>query len=164
MATYHIKIDEQFIVERSERIRAQQPRIGGLSLTMIFGVGLFVVGVIGWITNSDVLLGVAIGMLLLVLIRHFTDDALARRAINSDPTFGQIMRVAPTEDGISIASDLGSSNLKWRAITGSTRVPDGFLVFSGVQTYWWPDSALVEGSADDVERLLKRVAAAEMEK
>ncbi|HEY2343942.1 MAG TPA: YcxB family protein [Chthoniobacteraceae bacterium] len=59
-------------------------------------------------------------------------------------------------DGVTIQSDKSASQISWDAYTSAQRLKDGFLLFQGPHLFnWLPFAAIVEGSVEDAESLLR---------
>jgi hypothetical protein len=68
---------------------------------------------------------------------------------------GSTTTVSMDENGIDVVGEAGNTHGKWSGLLPPVVYPNGVMVrFSRLAVIWLPDQALVEGSAEDVRRLL----------
>jgi hypothetical protein len=68
---------------------------------------------------------------------------------------GSTTTVSMDENGVDVVGESGNSHAKWSSILPPVAQPNGVMVkFSRFIVIWLPDRALVEGSPDDVRKLL----------
>ena len=68
---------------------------------------------------------------------------------------GSTSTISMDESGVDVVGEAGNSHAKWSGILPPAVYPDGVMVkFSRFAVIWLPDRALVEGSPDDVRKLL----------
>jgi hypothetical protein len=59
------------------------------------------------------------------------------------------------ENGVDIVNPVGNSHSKWAGLLKAVVSPNGVLIqVSRIAWIWLPDQALVEGSPEDVRKLL----------
>jgi hypothetical protein len=102
-----------------------------------------------------------------VLVFSFIGEWVGRRSLakarNRVRGKGTTTTVSMDDQEIYIENANGNSHLKWTAMLQPAIHPDGVLLkFSQLAMVWLPDQALIEGSPDEVRKLLAdRVKVAE---
>jgi hypothetical protein len=121
---------------------------------------IVIVGIIGWLTVTGVkfdwvFYGYLVGFLILSSFgEYWTHRSLARaRARNRNR--GSTSTVTLSSEGIDVVGALANSQLKWKAPRSITIKAGGVLLMtSNLLGLWLPDTALVEGTPDDVRQLI----------
>ena len=157
MPEYRIRFTEDHLVEMASRYRKQSYArlwLSPIKLLCFLGLAaLFAITAYNFILVPSVVVGV---FLLLLAVGPRIDYWLMRRRFRSSPFYDCEMHISLSTDGLTSTDPKTRLELKWSAFTKAYRFVDGFLLFSGPQiAYWWPDSALSDGTIADVERLLR---------
>jgi hypothetical protein len=93
--------------------------------------------------------------LILTIIGEFHSRWTLAKARNRTRAKGSTTTLRMDENGVDIDGALGNSHLRWAAMLPPVIRPDGVLLkFSRLGGMWLPDTALVEGSANDARPLL----------
>jgi hypothetical protein len=103
----------------------------------------------------------SIGMFGGFLVLSFLGEWWGRRGLakarNRVRFKGSTTTVSMDENGVDVVGEAGNTHDKWSGLLPPIVYPNGVMVrFSRLAGIWLPDSELVEGSADDVRRLLSR--------
>lgn len=157
MPQYRICLTEDYLVECAQRYRTQSPnRIWVLPLKAIGFLGLAGLTVVGISAKSFSMAAIPGFFLLLLLAGPRFDYWLMKRRFRRSPFRDDVLLVDLSEAGYKSEANSGKAEIPWRTFTKGRRFDDGFLLFIGQsQFHWWPDSALIEGSASDVDKLLR---------
>ena len=68
---------------------------------------------------------------------------------------GSTITVSMDENGLDTVGPVGNSHVQWVGILGKATKPNGVLIrFSRLAWIWLPDAELIEGTAEDVRKLL----------
>lgn len=79
-----------------------------------------------------------------------------KRRLRKSPFYLSDVEIAISQEGCLSTDSKSRVELKWSVFTGAVRFADGFLLLIGPQQfYWWPNAALIQGSASDVNDLLR---------
>jgi YcxB-like protein len=119
-----------------------------------------IVGIVGWLAETGVkfdwsFYAFIAGFLLLTFFGEYWGRRSLARARARNRSRGSTTMVTMSDEGIEIVGALGSSRLKWKAPRSISVKPDGVLLMhSNLSGLWLPDSALAEGTRDDVRQLV----------
>jgi hypothetical protein len=120
------------------------PRIVLIGMMIYFGVVNF-----DWNLEAVFCIGLAVSFLGDWLGRYRL--ARMRKRLRSDKP----ITVSMDENGVDVVAENSNSHSNWAGILPSLVYPHGVLLkFSRLSGIWLPDSALTEGSPDDVRKLL----------
>jgi hypothetical protein len=104
-------------------------------------------------------LGFPAALFGVMLVLSFAGEWVGRRGLararNRIRGKGTAVSVSMDQQEIAIENENGNSHLKWSAMLQPAIYADGVLIkLSPVAMVWLPDQALIEGSPDDVRKLL----------
>jgi hypothetical protein len=157
MISYSVAIDEKFLEQYQERIRAQSvTRFGRYGLKFFCLLGLAALLAIVLYAKVWVIAPVPILFAALLLAGPKFDYWIAKRRLRKSPFYGQTARATLDGDGYTEVNALSNHTLSWAAFTRVIRMQDGFLLGLGPrQWHWLPDSALVNGTVAEVALFLQ---------
>jgi hypothetical protein len=94
--------------------------------------------------------------LVLSFLGEWVGQRSLARARKNTRFKGSTTTVSMDENGVDVVGEAGNSHGNWSGILPPTVSPNGVLFkFSRFAVIWLPDEALVEGSPDDVRKLLE---------
>ena len=85
----------------------------------------------------------------------FLVRATAMTKLRGTREFGKEVTIALSDEGLEAMGPNGHSSVKWSAYPHAVRFPDGILLRRGGAIRWLPDSALEEGSLQEVLALIR---------
>jgi hypothetical protein len=95
------------------------------------------------------------GFLVLSFVGEWVGKRSLAKARKKTRFKGSTSTISMDESGVDVVGEAGNSHAKWLGILPPVVLPDGVMVkFSRFAIVWLPDRALVEGSPDDVRKLL----------
>ena len=159
MPRYCYQFSETYILQVIKRYRQQTfKRFLRLSVKVFCFVGLALLTIVSLFAQSFILTGIFVGCLLLLLTGPRLDYWLMLRKFRKSSFYNSTVISTLSPQGYQCESELFKLELSWRTFSKAYRMQDGFLIFdTQKQYYWFPDSALEEGSIAEVEQLLKQV-------
>ena len=168
MNEYRVLYDEEFVTDAASHYRGRRKvypwfivvkALCFLGLTALLVVCLVLaVQAVGRGASGGVFLVSLVPALFifLLMLGPRVDYALMRRRLKKSPFYGGEAHICVAESGVSVRTPRSDLSLSWAAFTHVKRLANGFMLFSGPDSwYWWPDSALASGTVGDVERLLR---------
>lgn len=156
MAEYEYQFTEQHLVASASRYRQQAAARLWLFIFKLVGI-VGAAALLGLCLYSRLVWPSAIFAILIVLLAlgPRIDYWVMKRRFRRSPFYNGDVRVWISSSGVVSSDPQCKVELAWSAFTEAHRFPDGFLVLFGPQQfYWWPDSALRDGSVSEVESLL----------
>ena len=158
MPRYNYQLSQTYLLQGIKRYRQQKfKRFLRVSVKTFCFVGLALLTAVSLSGQSFILSGIFGGILLLLLTGPRIDYWLLLRKFKRSPLYNNIVISTLSTQGYHCECELSKVELSWRMFSTAYRMQDGFLIFDTQQQYyWWPDSALKEGSVDEVEQLLKQ--------
>jgi hypothetical protein len=159
MVVYQIVLNDEYI-EEAQRLTIAQNRTLRLMyqtwwvwwLPRVLLAGALVFLLVERLIYEAVVTG---AFLILTIIGEFHSRWTLAKARNRTRAKGSTTTLTMDESGVDIDGALGNSHLKWAAMLLPVIRPDGVLLkFSRLGGMWLPDTALVEGSANDARQLL----------
>lgn len=159
--THRITLSEEYIAEAQRVAIAQNPVMRFLYLTWWawWVPRIFLAAAMVFLLTHG-LQGPA-AMLAFFLALSFLGELLGRRnlakARGRTRGKGTTTTVSMNDDGIDVVGAHGNSHTRWMALLPPAIRANGVaLKFSRITVLWLPDSALIEGSADEVRQLLAK--------
>jgi hypothetical protein len=158
--THQIVLTDEYIAEAQRLSIAQNktlkflyqtwwswwlPRVGMLGLIAYLITNGFDWSITAWI----------VGFLILSFVGEWVGRRSLAKARKKIRFKGSTTTVSMDENGVDAVGEAGNSHAKWSGILRPVVHPNGVMVkFSRFAVIWLPDRALVEGSPDDVRKLL----------
>ena len=85
------------------------------------------------------------------------ENYILRRKLKKSPFYNNIVSVKINEEGLKNSDNHASLELAWSAITKAREFPDGYMLFTGPNVYYWlPDIALEVGEKDLLNKLIDK--------
>lgn len=164
IAEYLIARDGDYLVEALERHHAQDPnQLAMIAVTILFP-GLFALNLWPFDTKDLLTIAAVYTAVCAVLLpprriqrwalrrgfRNLTEGpATFRVSVGPDGVFSRSASLEPRSEWSAFAAP-------WSAYERAVPLPDGILLYRAAEDVdWLPDAALVEGSRDDVEQLVR---------
>jgi len=166
MNEYSVSYDENYILSSIDRYRRQRhvypwfiavKLLCGLGLALLLGIIIWgVMSASGQMNPLLIIAAVIGGFLLLLLQGPRIDYFFLKRGLKKSPLYGENTRIEVDDSGVSVSTSKTKAILQWSAFTKARRLDAGFLIFTDPNAFqWWPDTALVSGTVDEVDRLLQ---------
>lgn len=157
MIRYEIRIDEAHLAEGMRRRRkVGLSQYGRVVLKAVAYVGLVALAFVGVIVHAWPITLFAAALAGLMLFAPRMDVWLYARRLRKSPFYGCVATIEVDDDGYCYQSDPMSTRGSWRLFTSANRLQDGFILFdTDGNCMWWPDSALVEGTPEQMRSLLQ---------
>jgi len=157
MAEYKILFNEAFLIESTSRYRSVEKGkywerlVKFLLFVTLFGILLLSLYFKIWIVALFF-----VSLILLLASGSGADYWVYKRRLRKSPAFNTEFVFTATQKGFTNFHPDQKIENSWRFFVKARRLPDGFMVyFDKKNAYWWPDSALVSGSVEEVSSLLK---------
>lgn len=157
MPAYEFKFTEEFLIEASRRkmsVNPQRRKVNWMRFAFVIcGIFLVITG-----TSRGNSLEYSTGMVCIVFFGGVVriGEYFLRRNWRKSPYCNDQVRLVLDSDGIHGVGGGSSSDVKWSMVTHAYRLPDGFIISQGPQlANWLPDRALVEGTPEETELLLR---------
>ena len=120
-------------------------------------IAMVVIMIVAYLLN----LGSTVALFAVLFVISFTGEWLGKwnlaKVRKRVRTKGTTSTVQLNDQGVDIEGVNGNSHLKWSAMLRPAIYPDGVLIkFSRIAMVWLPDDALIDGSSEDVRRLLAK--------
>jgi len=166
MNEYSVSYDENYVLSSIDRYRRQRHVYPWfIAVKVLCGLGMaLLLGIITWgampaagqLVPLLVTATVIAVFLLLLLQGPRIDYFFLKRRLKKSPLYGENTRIEVDDSGVSVSTSKTQTILQWSAFSKARRLDAGFLVFmEPTSFYWWPDAALVSGTVDEVDRLLR---------
>jgi hypothetical protein len=159
MVMYRIVLTDEYLEEAQRLSLAQHTTLRLMYQTewvwwlprVIFAAALVFL-LVEKLTQAAVVTG---AFLVLTFIGPFHSRRTLAKARKRTRAKGSTTTITMDENGVDIDGALGHSHLKWAAMLPPVIRADGVLLkFSRLGGTWLPDTALVEGSANEARQLL----------
>jgi hypothetical protein len=158
--THRIVLTDEYIAEAQRLTIAQNKTLKFMYQTwwarwlprvvIVAAIIYFVVASFDW--GAIALFG---GFLALSFLGEWWGRCGLAKARNRVRFKGSTTTISMDENGVDVVGEAGNTHGKWSGLLPPVVYPNGVMVrFSRLAAIWLPDSALVEGSAEDVRRLL----------
>jgi hypothetical protein len=96
-----------------------------------------------------------VGFLVLSFFGEWFGQRSLAKARKRTQFRGTTTTISMDENGVDMVGPVGNSQVHWAGILRNVAQPNGVLIqFSRLAWIWLPDSALTEGTAPDVRKLL----------
>jgi hypothetical protein len=93
----------------------------------------------------------------LILFSPFLERCFRKRKLLQSPFLNDECVLSFSEVGLESRTTKNNSQANWDVVTKAVRYSDGWLLFYGPQFYCWlNDVMLMEGSLEDVDRLIRQ--------
>jgi hypothetical protein len=157
-AEYKFRYNELFVAESFERYRQHHPmRLLRWALKGLGFIGLGSLAALGVIADSAPLTGMFSFFIVLLVSGPAFDMWWAKRRLRRSPFYNTDVIVRLSDAGYFGEDANSRTELSWAVFTDGSRLPDGFLLFTGPQQFhWFPDRALVAGEIPEIESVLKQ--------
>jgi hypothetical protein len=154
---YEIRIDEAYLAEGLRRRRKVGPsKYGRRLLKTVATVGLMGLGFAGIIVHAWPVTLFAAILAGVMLLSPRMDLWFYARKLKKTPYYGSVATIDVDDDGYSYRTDTMSAQVSWRLMTAAHRMQDGFILFDTAGScIWLPNSGLVEGTPEQVRRVLQ---------
>ncbi|MBS0203191.1 MAG: hypothetical protein JSS49_09860 [Planctomycetes bacterium] len=77
------------------------------------------------------------------------------RAFSKSPFWNQKYRIELSSDSLGTFCSLAENKSSWSSFTSARRFDDGIVLFQGQVMHWIPFDALIAGTADEAEELVR---------
>ena len=157
LVEYNITFDDAFIVEMVRRYR-QVHKWRSLRLALKWLAGAFLAfAVVSSLVQQwwgvAAMWAVALGVLV---ASPRIDYWLAKRRWRKSPSRGEKVHMSLGPGGVHSIGRTHDSQLAWTAFSQAVSLPDGMLLYQGPHLFQWlPDSALIAGTREEVEAILR---------
>jgi hypothetical protein len=161
MVRYTIKVDDRYLLEWLLRYRAQDRlpyrwehlKYALIAIAVLIAVVAAAFLAFGWWE-------IALGLLIVfsVGLRPFFNPQGLAAALRKLPMWGEWVSIHFDWEGYGESVGSKENQADWQDFLKYLRLGDGFLLVLDREmksTRWLPDSALVEGTVDEVGRLFK---------
>jgi hypothetical protein len=165
MNEYRFLCNEEYVLDSAERYRRQRhvypwfivvKGVCALGLSLL--IAILIYGAVGEPENAGPLSLIALvltAFVFLLLLGPRIDYFFLKRRLRKSPFYGDEHKITVSVEGVTVDTARSQVLLKWPAFTHARRVASGFLLFSGPTVfYWWPDSALTQGTLVEITNLL----------
>jgi hypothetical protein len=155
---YSIPLTDDHIVETYAQHRTQQRALLWLAwpLKVLCALGLLALLAVGVFAEVVFLIGFSSFFLLLLIVGPRFDYWLVRYRWKRHPQHNELLRVEAADSGISFVTPKSSGTAQWGVYPKAVARPSGVLLYSSRWEYFWlPDTAIVEGSAEEIRALLE---------
>lgn len=158
MPTFEIMLSESFAIEMFGRYYQSQWFARFVIPLRVFGGVLFaslaVIGIVVGTYISAVFL--ALFVPLAIFSKRIENRILVWR-IRKSPYMFERVRIELSPEGFTAVQAKGNAHMNWSAFTAARQFDDGFLLLQGPSQFnWLPVSAMTQGSAGEVEELLRK--------
>ena len=152
MAEYRFLFDEGFLIQAFRRYRRQHgTRRVLMAIKVVAAVLLVPLAVFAVAHRVWWLAAFFLALVILMFNAHLIDFFLIKRQFRKSPYRDEHVVITLAAEGVHAVSSKSDSKLTWAVFTKARRFHDGFpVVFN-----WLPEPALTEGTAADVESLIK---------
>jgi hypothetical protein len=155
MTVYAFEFTDEFLWQGYTRHKRCVSRIRAwLKATILFSLLLLVVFASWYGRPVDtLLLGIAA---MTALFTQLFQKWMLIRSFKKSPYHNDSIRSELSETGLNTAGRASSATIGWQAITKARRLPDGFLLYTGPNLFYWlPSSSQVSGSPNDTEEMIR---------
>ena len=158
MARYIIRNDERALWSAIIEPRALgMGKYGRWFLKTLCFLGLGALAVAAAAFRIWLILAISLVILSLLFVGPRADYWLLRRRLRRSPHYNHDTTIDLSDDGLIWQWTGNRFETRWDQVPRAVRKAGGFLLFVGdANPRWLPDSALVDGSAAQVEALLRQ--------
>ncbi len=157
MTTYEITYAEPYMIETLRRLRRCH-KLSRFVLLLKMFLGLMLALVIAACAAAKIYFGMVVcsAFLILLFVGRRIDERIACRRLRNSPYWGDHAQIRLSPEGFAFNSKPANAQLTWTAFTAAHRFSDGLLLTQGPGLYnWLPHSAIIEGTAEDAELLIR---------
>lgn len=162
MPTFEVTNSETFLIEMFRRYRHSRRSSRYIAILKVFLalclVAVFAVFILSTILFRAPVAIILIPMIFLWLLRysHLIDEWLIIRRFRKSPFYNEHYQAVLSPDGFTATGNLSTVQYNWAVFTEAHRMEDGFLLLQGPRVFsWLPMSALVAGTPDEVDKLIR---------
>lgn len=149
-------LDGGFLEAGLRRYYRQRSNFLSMALKIPVSVLLGVLAILMLVAGRYWFTAFFISLIFLLFFSRRIDYWIMKRRLKKSPFNNSRLQVSLTQEGFHAISDKSDVSLKWSAFTRAVRFRDGFLLLQGPSAFnWLPQSAMIEGSVEEVDRLLK---------
>lgn len=154
---FEFTFSEAILIEMFRRYRrCQKLRRYAAFLKVV--LGFFLIALIAVCVLAKTYLGasvIAVFFALLVFAQRLDEWMIGRR-FRKSPYRDERLKIQLSPEGFAVRGTITSAQLTWAAFTGARRFADGFLLYQGPGVFnWLPFGAIVEGTVDEAEALIR---------
>ncbi|GMV90306.1 MAG: hypothetical protein KJ060_21270 [Candidatus Hydrogenedentes bacterium] len=158
MAVFEFTLDEVFVLQMHRTwLRCRKARPYERTLKIALAVPITVLMILGAIGRIGVVFFPMLIVLALLVFAPQLDQLLMRRRLRKSPGLNDRYRIEISDSGLRATGPKSESTVAWAAFTAARRVQDGILLYQGPNVFnWLPSDALVEGTLEDAEVIIRR--------
>lgn len=157
MPVFEFEFSEPFLIESFRRYRRTKT-LAPYAVPLKAVLGLCLAGLMIVCVLVEIYWGAALisFFLALLVLSHRIDERQIARRFRKSPHRDDRIRFCLSAAGITITGAKSNGQANWAAFTAARRLDDGFLLFQGPEFFsWLPFKAVVEGTTEEAEELIR---------